>query len=132
MQCEAREEPTSNTHQYDIDDNRESNEPTDDIVILEDISPTPPIQLLEEDDDVFMTHSSPTRLFIGLTEKRKNAADKNVKSMKLIAITALRIYSQYIKMNRSRNKTSRCVLETRMLPAMAFLVKYTPFSGTVM
>lgn len=65
--------PTS-THQHNSQDHQQGNEHTDDILILEDTSPTPPMQLLEEDDDVLMTESSPARLFISLTEKRKNAA----------------------------------------------------------
>ena len=68
-----QEEATSFAQQ-EIEDNHPDDHPIVGIVDLENISPAPPMQLFEDDDD-FVDDIRPRGQFNSLTDKRKRAAE---------------------------------------------------------
>ena len=68
-----QEEATS-FDQQEIEDNHPDDHPIVGIVDLENISPAPPMQLFEDDDD-FVDDNRPRGQFNSLTDKRKRAAE---------------------------------------------------------
>ena len=97
------EETTSTACKHDIQGSQ-YNFQTDDIHILEDISTTPPRLLLEEDENVSMTHKSPTHLFITLNNKRKSAAENlNAQECKIYEVYRHNCFNDLLSLYRDES-----------------------------